>query len=115
MGGLGHIVAGLPAVLWCASSDGGQARPYMTSAGQVVPLDLAVERGAFDAENRGDLRLVPIGVPERLQDVPLLHVVQRLGVGVRRVPAGEQRQRSGTRRANSRRKPRLVNVPLGPD
>src|SRR5437762_1213964 len=47
---------------------------------QTVPLDLAVERRAFDAENGGGLRLVPVRVAERVQDVLLLYFLQRFGL-----------------------------------
>src|SRR5947209_15974105 len=103
MSPLGGPVPGVPhfvifsvgALSYCRRAE--RLRTSMRLSLQLIPLDLAVQRRAFDVQNGSRLALVPVGVLKRLQNVFLLDFFQRDRLvngsfpGERHGPAGFER------------------------
>src|SRR5262245_55936784 len=66
----------------------------MALSTQIVSLNLAIQRGAFNAKDGSSLALVPFGVSERCRDMFAFHLVQCY----RAILAGSGGGRAGKRR-----------------
>src|SRR5262245_30062170 len=68
------------------------------SALQLVRLDLAVQRRALDVQDARRLALVPVGMLQRRQDVPLFDLFERDGLVSRRPVGGGNNRPAGLQR-----------------